>query len=186
MVAVVRGEMEVRGPKQHGRLRGFGNNVVIARYAPVRYDTAEEHRVVSAHSDGTISVWDGAYPHDLLHQFPAHDAMIRDLIIFWNDDRMVAASCTRDGDVKLWDLSDGTQLGAILAEAADHLAVSPNARWLATSDGEITQLWDLSTLDHVRTLPGGGMLSFSTDGRWLANTLDGKGIGVWDLMAYSE
>ena len=190
LLSVAMGKIGMTQQKLRGTpLRTFGENAVLACYAPFIGHASTERRIVSAHTDGSICLWGDSRVNFTLEQLDrafVHQAMIRDLVAFWSGDNLMVASCAGDGYVSLWNASSGLSPVSFRAEAVGHIAVSPNAQWLVTADEEITQLWELSTLAHVKDLPGGGMLSISADSRWLANALDSQNIGVWDLMAYGE
>jgi serine/threonine protein kinase/WD40 repeat protein/tetratricopeptide (TPR) repeat protein len=69
------------------------------------------------------------------------------------------------------------------------VAVSPDGNWVATgSHGASleTRVWDASTGQLVKSLPGGGFnqVGFSPDGQWLVTT--GRGVRLWKVSSWGE
>jgi WD40 repeat protein len=63
------------------------------------------------------------------------------------------------------------------------MAFSPDGRWLATACGKAARIWDVTTLDVVRTFAHEGVIpavAFSPDGGRLA-TVSGSVVSVWEL-----
>jgi WD40 repeat protein len=98
------------------------------------------------------------------------------------------ASCSRDGTIRLWSVSQRKVLLVLRAKTWWSTAVcfSPNGRALAGSyaDGTI-YLWDSALREPVRELKGHKKsvndLSFSPDGRMLASAGADAKICIWDV-----
>jgi WD40 repeat protein len=99
------------------------------------------------------------------------------------------ASTASNGDVRLWDLVDRTELRTIRPDSmSGSLAFSSDGQWLAMGhfSGSVT-LWDVRDgvlieryVGHSKGVPG---IAFSPDGKTIATTgTDGK-LGLWPVAA---
>ncbi len=99
------------------------------------------------------------------------------------------AGKTTDAHFQAWNLADGTlsQEFGWPVQGAAQAAISPDGRWLATSDSDGTiRLWDRPAGKEVRTFTahtGTVMtrLAFSPDSRRLASCGDDRSIRLWDV-----
>ncbi len=97
------------------------------------------------------------------------------------------ASTATNGDVRLWNLADRTELRTIRPDSmSGSLAFSPDRQWLAMAhySGSVT-LWRVQDgvlvqryVGHAKGVPG---IAFSPDGKTIATTgTDGK-LGLWPV-----
>jgi WD40 repeat protein/DNA-binding SARP family transcriptional activator len=92
---------------------------------------------------------------------------------FSSDGRFLAAGTSR-GFLIVWDVTSGTRLGPVLRYAHEpglsgNLAFASEGTRLYTSvQGGKTIVWDVTRRRRVRTIPLGGMLAVSRDGKTLA------------------
>ncbi|MCB9639726.1 MAG: hypothetical protein H6727_12605 [Myxococcales bacterium] len=101
------------------------------------------------------------------------------------------ATAAKDGSLRVWSRSDGTQIHAIQAHSGSifSLTISNNNKWLAsTSEDKLAKIWDISSGSLLFTLQGNNaavtgarfvdndqrLLTISTDGYLhIYNTADG-------------
>ncbi len=107
----------------------------------------------------------------------------------FSPDGTLLASCSRDGTIRLWSVSERKVLSVLMAREwwATGVRFSANGRTLAGSyaDGAI-YLWDVITRrEPARRLAGHTDqvvdLSFSPDGRTLASGGDDGTVRLWDV-----
>jgi len=91
------------------------------------------------------------------------------------------------GQVELWDVSSGQQLGALKGhgKGVTTVAFSRDGRLLASGSTDNTiRIWDLATKRELRTLTGHTSniesIDFSPDGRLIASASDDGGTFLWD------
>jgi WD40 repeat protein len=157
-----RGTLAVTG----GRI----NSLVVTR----------DERVISAHNDGRVILWDAATPRTLA---TIHD--VRTIGVS-PDETLVAAG---DGDGVVQLLSTTGAPPRVLGRASGRVwtaQFSPDGRHVATAglDGAVT-VWDVATgasreVAHVHGKIRRA-LEYSPDGHWLAAASDEGELAVWDL-----
>ena len=66
--------------------------------------------------------------------------------------------------------------------------ISPDARWIAASDSNSVEIWDVASGGKGPMVAGAGYNVFSPDGRWFAarRTADPSGVGVWAVSTWGE
>jgi WD40 repeat protein/uncharacterized caspase-like protein len=92
------------------------------------------------------------------------------------------------GQVSLWDVATGTQLGALSGhgKGVTQVAFNRDGRLLASSSSDNSiRIWDVAARRELRTLTGHTAniesLDFSPDSRLLASASDDGGTFLWDL-----
>jgi WD40 repeat protein len=162
-----------------------GNGPSTVLYEGPISDTTKRVRSVAFHpagkilaigrDDGTITFWDVERGQTLGSPLRAHDHWIMSLAFSPNGYYLLSGSLDRT--VALWNLSAPT----------GSLAVGPDGKRLATSQGPIISLWDLSTeqTEPVKLLTGHTddvlALAFSPDGRTLVSSGKDNFILFWDV-----
>jgi uncharacterized caspase-like protein/dipeptidyl aminopeptidase/acylaminoacyl peptidase len=91
------------------------------------------------------------------------------------------------GQVVLWDVSTGSEIGALKGhgKGVTSVAFSRDGRLLASGSSDNTiRIWDLATKRELRTMSGHSSniesIDFSPDGRLLASASDDGGTFLWD------
>ncbi|MCM3871964.1 MAG: hypothetical protein ND895_14870, partial [Pyrinomonadaceae bacterium] len=92
------------------------------------------------------------------------------------------------GQVRLWDVASGTQIGDLKGhgKGVTEVAFSKDGRLLASGSTDNTiRIWDLATKRELRTLIGHTSniesIDFSPDARLLASATDDGGTFLWDV-----
>jgi RNA polymerase sigma factor (sigma-70 family) len=138
---------------------------------------------------GVLHVWDVATGKDLIPDEAAHREA-PSIVMLLKDGLAVTAG--DDGTVRLWDSATGKQKRKF--EMMYHMlraaAISPDRRWLATSElGEqhSVRLWELPSGREVYRLMGHGRLggaravAFTPDGQRFASWGDDMYLRLWDV-----
>ncbi|CAN5600555.1 hypothetical protein BH20ACI3_BH20ACI3_14060 [soil metagenome] len=102
-------------------------------------------------------------------------------------DFMKSMKVETTGQVRLWDVASGSQVGDLKGhgKGVTEVAFSRDGRLLASGSTDNTiRIWDLATKRETRTLTGHTSniesLDFSPDSRLLASAADDGGTFVWD------
>jgi WD40 repeat protein/uncharacterized caspase-like protein len=102
-------------------------------------------------------------------------------------DFMKTMKIETSGQVVLWDVSTGQEIGALKGhgKGVTSVAFSRDGRLVASGSSDNTiKIWDLATKREVRTLSGHTSniesIDFSPDGRLLASASDDGGTFLWD------
>jgi len=115
--------------------------------------------------------------------FQAHKKITE--TIAFSPDSALAATASRDGHVRVWQIADGLLVRDFQGKGVLHAAVfSSNGKSIAAagSDGAI-QVWDMASAEPAMTLEGhiGSVqtLDYSRDGKFLASGGADKTVRVW-------
>ncbi|MFB9317226.1 WD40 repeat domain-containing protein [Cryptosporangium minutisporangium] len=153
-------------------------------------------RLVAGGMRGSVEVWDLDTGRLVTRPFGAGRMGVVNGVTFSPNGRLVATA-SADGTVRLWNPTNGQQLGAPIRatpeDSAYEVAVtavkfSPNGRVLATlSDDGSVSFWDVATRQRIRqadtpsTTVGtaGDELIYRPDGRVVA-TVSASGLHQWD------
>ena len=143
---------------------------------------------------GNIVFWDMA-DRERHVGVPRRDGAVHSLR-FAPDGRTLATAAS--GSVEIWEVSTGAALpqqsrkmaGTIVHERWNHLAFSPDGRFLAgASSMKRAIVWDAATSQPIvtLTLPASvASVAFSHDGRTLATLSDDRKARLWDLLTGQE
>lgn len=179
------------------RLAGTGHSAGIICMAA----TPDGKLLASGDVTGVICLWDPTALKEL-RRIEVHG--LQRLILSGDGKRLVSNS---GGQLKLWDTADGTLVcdlkeppepdhGPIMLverggpPAPFSLAVSIDGKTLATSQGDVLNLWELATGKHLRKFPkstngGFGTLVYSPDGKTLAAGSN-KDFTLWEVATGKE
>jgi eukaryotic-like serine/threonine-protein kinase len=108
--------------------------------------------------------------------------------VAFNPDGSLVATASRDGTVKLWNVSDGTPIRTLTGpkeiKLGCHVQFSPDGQQVAVIDGDGTILiWTLDgTLVRKIPLPG-DTNAISPDWKWIATAQDGQNVFLYDFAS---
>lgn len=173
------GDSPVRSEIERDAGREFGRLAIVAANA------SHGLLVISGNQTGEIRAW---------------DMWTRRAVSTWNDEQqrdVLQLQAAPDGTL-LFVLLSGDLLCLEIPELqpvpgwsgirANRLAISSSGRWMAVGkkgDDNI-DIWDLTLLRRVRTLPGHTRsvtgLDFSPDEQWLASGSDDRSVKVWNVQ----
>jgi WD40 repeat protein len=107
-------------------------------------------------------------------------------------DGSMAASGSKDGTARLWDLTAGKALRSVKhRNIVDAVAFSPDGKSLATGGWDHTvHFWDVSRGTEIRYVKGHmdtvWSIAFTPDGNTLASSSSDKSIKLWDVATGGE
>ena len=119
----------------------------------------------------SIQLWDVA-TGQVVRTLQGHTGNITTMTISPNG--QLLASGADDRTIKLWEVTTGKLVQTISDSSINHeLAFAADGRLLASGIWQVVQLWDVSTGQKVRSLPGHLWVvydvAFSPDGKLLAS-----------------
>ncbi len=134
--------------------------------------------------DGGIAVYDLASPEPSPRKFPAHDRFVD--VASLGGSRFLTIGYDRG--VAWWDAGSDPPASVVLRPPArgssDHrpVALSPNRRWAAVSNGKIVDVWqtDASPPQRVRQIAmEGDAVAIDDDARHVVSSRHNGGVDVW-------
>jgi WD40 repeat protein len=142
-------------------------------------------RLATASGDKTAAVWDAATGRRI-HIMSGHKDVVDDIAFARNGEHLITVS--RDHTLVVWDTASGAVVRTEPTKAAVRsVAVSPDGRLMATTQGLSARLWDLDrratrhTLsDHTKALT---RVAFSPEGLRLATASSDRTVRVWDVTS---
>ncbi len=181
---------ELRGWEWHYLKRHRFGGLPPLRHTSDMYDLAmsrDGRQLAVGGDDGTVKIWNvGTWEESLT--FPAHRQKIHRLA--FSPDQLQLATGSWDETVKIWDARTGR-----LIQTLDHgiavfsLAYSPDGRWLVSGGGSVVKVWDTSTWQLYRNLPGHSgdiqCLRFSPDSGILAVSSADRSVNLVNTETWS-
>jgi len=174
------------GQETPQRLRTFNAPAI-----PTSVRTSHDgQRLVTAHQDGAVRVWDAATRRSLWKIEPQAGGAAH-FACFSPDDQHVYTAGD-DGKVAIWQADTGQFIRDFCrhesGQAINQLAFSPDGKLLATASADGTVgVWDVQTgQPRLATRKRNGEVlcaDFDPDGRWLAAGGTDQMVEVWDLRA---
>lgn len=145
---------------------------------------------LTGHASGDVVLWDWQKAEKIA-SFKRNDAEIWSLAFAGRADRFAASSS--DAKVTLWDATAPSTPVQVIdahenaAQAVAYVTAEKGPRLASGGADKIVKLWNLDTLDRIRTYRGHkepiSALAFSPDGKLLASaSLDGN-IRVWSTRS---
>ncbi len=141
---------------------------------------------LTGHASGDIVLWDWQRAEKIA-AFRRNDAGIASLAFAGRSDRIAAAS--DDWKVTLWDSTAPSAPLQVIdahenaAEALAYVTTAKGPRLASGGADKIVKLWNLDTLDRIRTYRGHrdavSALAFSPDGALLASASRDGNIRIW-------
>ena len=176
------GDLRVSPPPSAGaRLRAFtGHTGGVMSVAW----SADNTRLASAGSDGSVRIWD-AGTGEQLHHLSAHTGSVRS--VAWSADNTRLASAGDDGSVRIWDAGTGEQLHHLSAHTGSVMSVAwsaDNTRLASAGDDGSVRIWDAGTgeqLHHLSAHTGSvRSVAWSADNTRLASAGYDGSVRIWD------
>ena len=154
--------------------------------------------LATADDDSFVRLWNAA-TGEIVATLSGHRA-VAECATFSPDGKLLASG-GKTGEIKLWDSATGQEL--ITLYSPDHnliwsLAFSPDGKYLVAAEGGLEALtintghvltvWDVSSRQLVKTLPGHASdvraIAFSPDGKILASGSFDDTIKLWDVTTW--
>ncbi len=167
------------------------NIETVARVSAVAL-SPDGTRLFVGNVDGAIERWELPESNDVpdlisLPDLTGQTSEIRDLTL--SPDGSLLASVDEAGQVKLWQVEDGSLLAEIDGggNVLTAVAFSPDGQLLAAAGFDrIIRIWQVSDQQLLRTLTGFQSavlsLAFSPDGSTLASGTQGAAVYLWSLQ----
>ncbi|KAF3085268.1 hypothetical protein TWF569_008420 [Orbilia oligospora] len=146
----------------------------------------DRRQLASGSTTGTIEFWD-ANSGVRLEPFLDHGRYIT--CVTFSPNSKLLASASLDSTARLWDVEAGTLLKIFCGHVGgvNSVIFSANGTLLVTgSDDSTIKFWDVNSGAVIQTLRQPkdleiDSISLSPDGRGLISTIEGGGVGLWDL-----
>jgi WD40 repeat protein len=164
-------------------IRGHGSQVQCVAWS------SDSKRLATGSSDRTVKIWDVARRDPIL---PDESVASYFATAFSSDNQLIALGSTRDGYVKLWNLSTGLELASFdeSGSAIRCAAFSRDNELLATGVDHTVELWNVATGGFIRTLRGhtGNVRSmdFSPDRKLMISGGEDRTLKLWDVSSGQE
>jgi WD40 repeat protein len=175
------GDIKLLAYRPDGRQFASSTNI---RMGPGRYRTE-------------LRVWDADKMHEIRSYLPPENVTITS-IAYSADNRWLAASLWQSisqpqpvpAQIKVWDAATGIERGTLLGhpDAIRSLVFGPDGRLASGGDDQTIRIWDVDTMQPLRTLSGNAAVTavaFSRDGRLASGSSD-KTVRIWDLKVGEE
>ena len=124
----------------------------------------------------------------LARNFQGHTSAVNAVSL--SADGRFLASGSRDGMVRLWEVSSGRCLHILQdhANSIESVSLSADGRFLVSgSNDQTVRLWELSSGRCLRTFQGHSegvsSVNLSTDGRFLVSGSSGQTVRLWELSS---
>jgi WD40 repeat protein/tRNA A-37 threonylcarbamoyl transferase component Bud32 len=194
--AVSLAEMLVTGGID-GAIKTWSPGGVATAFAPAELkvfglaSSPDGTRLVSAHgecvatgcgttADFTARIWDLG-TRRVIHSLGGHRGAV--YMAAWSRDGRRLATCSRDGNVRIWEASSGALVRELsLGALCDAVAFSPDGTHLATADRRIARIWPLAGgretafVGHQVKIV---LVAFAGEGLFVTASYDGTA-RVWD------
>jgi WD40 repeat protein len=146
--------------------------------------SSDDQFVLSARSDGTLTVWDAA-TGKMLRSFKGNSG--NSPVAFSPDGRFVLFG-SPDGKLSVWERATGRVLHSfgVTSENVLNAVFSPDGRSVLSGSQEGSlKLWDVATGQETLSFAGHNgfisSLAFSSDGRFAVSASDDQTVKLWEI-----
>lgn len=140
--------------------------------------------ISSASKDGTVQIWEATNGRRVL-VYHGHKADV--FTVAWSSDGLHIASAGMDETLQVWEAFSGTHVCTrSLKSAAQSVAWSPGAQFIATAGFESVSIWRFPDLMPIATYGGhhgdSESIAWSPSGSYLASADSDGHVFVWDVV----
>ncbi|KAJ4293221.1 hypothetical protein N0V90_008503 [Kalmusia sp. IMI 367209] len=162
-------------------LEGHSHYVRSVAFSP------DGKQLASVSEDAMVKIWEIS-SGECLQTLEDHIGSIGSVAFSSNEAKqLVSASTTGDNTIKVWDINTGKCLQTFEGQERriKCIALSPDAKLLASSSDSTAKIWNMSNSECLKTFQGHGdvihSVAFSPNTHQLASSSDDMTIRIWDM-----
>ncbi|KAL4579439.1 hypothetical protein LXL04_015587 [Taraxacum kok-saghyz] len=168
--------------KPKATLEEHSSLITDVRFSPSR------PRLATSSFDKTIRIWDPDNPIYSIRTFVGHSTPVMSLDFHPNEENLIC-SCDMDGEIRYWDIRNGTCVRVFKGATAQVRFQPRQGRYIAAAAGNIVLILDAKTHVFRHLLQGHAKpiqsVCWDPQGEYLA-CVSADSVRVWSLMAGNE